>query len=102
MLVDISQLGMNVRTWFILQSNHVATMSNGTIYKTFNHEGLHQLQNWTGETDLYSNMLITCHLKFLPLKSHAAVYKSVSSYLHFSFVTDKDLSGQNILNTIAH
>ena len=55
-----------------------------------------------GNWRLYNNVLITCHLKFLPLKSHAAVYKSVSAYLHFSFVIDKDLCGQNILNTIAH
>ena len=55
-----------------------------------------------GILTFYSNMLMTCHLKYLPLKSHAAVHKSVSSYLHFSFVTDKHLCDKNVLNTIAY
>ena len=41
-------------------------------------------------------LLWTCHLKFPHMKSHVAVYKSVSSHLYISF-TGKNLCGQNIL-----
>ena len=43
---------------------------------------------------------MTCHLTILPLKSHGAVYRSVSSQLHFSLQLTKTKS--SVVKTSYH